>query len=49
MMGTYHPAAILRAPEHKAEAFADLVALRDRIEERCTHTALWFGGADSVR
>ena len=49
MMGTYHPAAILRAPEHKAEAFADLVALRDRIEERCTHTALWFGDADSVR
>ncbi|MBQ8683155.1 MAG: uracil-DNA glycosylase [Clostridia bacterium] len=43
MMGTLHPAAILRNPSQKADAFADLVALRDKIEAVCEHTALWFG------
>ena len=43
MMGTYHPASILRNPAQKPEAFADLTALRDKIGEVCTHTALWFG------
>lgn len=43
MMGTLHPAAILRNPAQKADAFADLVALRDKIEEVCEHTSLWFG------
>lgn len=43
MMGTLHPAAVLRNPSQKADAFADLVALRDKIETVCDHTALWFG------
>ncbi len=43
MMGTLHPAAVLRNPAQKADAFADLVALRDKIEEVCDHTSLWFG------
>ena len=42
MMGTLHPAAILRNPAQKADAFADLVALRDKIEEVCEHTSLSF-------
>ena len=42
MMGTFHPAAILRNPAQKADAFTDLVALRDKIEAVCDHTALWF-------
>ncbi len=42
MMGTLHPAAILRNPAQKADAFADLVALRDKIEEACEHTSLFF-------
>ena len=42
MMGTLHPAAILRNPTQKADAFADLVALRDKIEEVCEHTSLSF-------
>lgn len=40
MMGTLHPAAILRNPAQKPDAFADLVALRDKIGEVCDHTAL---------
>ena len=32
-MGTYHPAAILRNPNNKEFAFADWLALRDKIEE----------------
>ncbi len=43
MMGTLHPAAILRNPAQKADAFADLLRLRDKIAEVCTHTTLWFG------
>ncbi len=43
MMGTLHPAAILRNPAQKADAFRDMVALRDKIQEICTHTTLWFG------
>ncbi len=42
MMGTLHPAAILRNPAQKADAFADLVALRDKIEEVCDRTTLYF-------
>jgi DNA polymerase len=37
-MGTYHPAALLRSPSQKADAFGDFVALRDKIHEVCTHT-----------
>ena len=37
-MGTFHPAALLRQPQNKPEAFADFVALRDKINEVCEHT-----------
>ncbi|MCC8016308.1 MAG: uracil-DNA glycosylase [Clostridiales bacterium] len=33
MMGTYHPAAILRNPNNKELAFQDWLALRDKIKE----------------
>lgn len=42
MMGTLHPAAILRNPAQKADAFRDFIALRDKIQEVCAHTELWF-------
>ncbi len=32
-MGTYHPSALLRYPENKEAAFADFLALRDKIKE----------------
>lgn len=35
---TYHPAALLRAPDKKADAFGDFVALRQKINEVCTRT-----------
>ena len=38
MMATLHPAALLRDPNRKPDALADLFALRDKIEEVCTHT-----------
>ncbi|MBR2338011.1 MAG: uracil-DNA glycosylase [Clostridia bacterium] len=41
-MGMFHPAAILRNPHQKPEAFADFLKLRDKIEEICTHTELRF-------
>ena len=37
-MGTYHPAALLRQPQNKPEAFGDFVALREKIQQVCTHT-----------
>lgn len=37
-MGTFHPAALLRGPQNKPNAFADFVALRDKIHEVCKHT-----------
>ena len=40
MMGTLHPAAILRNPAQKAGAFEDFLRLRDKIEEVCDHTTL---------
>lgn len=33
LMGTFHPAALLRNPANKPEAFADLLAVRDKLEE----------------
>ena len=42
MMGTYHPASILRNPAQRPEGFADFLALRDKIEEVCEHTRLVF-------
>lgn len=33
MMGTFHPAAILRNPNNKEQAFADWLNVRDKIQE----------------
>ena len=41
-MGMFHPAAILRNPHQKPDAFADFVTLRDKILEVCDHTDLVF-------
>ncbi len=41
-MGTFHPAALLRNPRQKPEAFEDFVALRDKIGEVCKHTTLVY-------
>ncbi|WP_082020934.1 uracil-DNA glycosylase [Candidatus Soleaferrea massiliensis] len=38
MMGTFHPAALLRNPHNKPEAFEDFLKLRDKIHEICDHT-----------
>lgn len=35
---TLHPAALLRNPNNKPLAYADFVAIREKIEEICTHT-----------
>ena len=35
MMGTFHPAALLRNPNQKPAAMEDLLALRDKIREVC--------------
>lgn len=37
-MGTYHPAALLRSPQSKPDAFADFIALREKISQVCQHT-----------
>lgn len=42
MMATLHPAALLRNPTQKPQAFADFLALRDRIGVICDHTELWY-------
>lgn len=41
-MGMFHPAAILRNPNQKPIAFADFVALRDKIVEICPNTRFYF-------
>lgn len=38
MMGTFHPAALLRNPNQKSAALEDFIKLRDKIEEVCDHT-----------
>lgn len=38
MMGTFHPAALLRNPNNKPLAFEDMLALRDKILEVCPET-----------
>lgn len=38
MMGTFHPAAILRNPTQKPAAFDDFLKLRDKINELCPDT-----------
>lgn len=42
MMGTFHPAALLRNPRQKPDGFADFLALRDKIQEVCLHTELVY-------
>jgi uracil-DNA glycosylase family 4 len=42
MMGTFHPAALLRNPGLKPAAFADLIGLRDKIEKVCEKTKLVY-------
>lgn len=37
-MATLHPAALLRNPTQKPDAFADYLKLRDKIHEICDHT-----------
>ena len=38
MMPMFHPAAILRNPNQKPEAFDDFLKLRDKINEICPQT-----------
>ena len=38
MMGTFHPAALLRNPNQKPEALEDFIALREKIMEICPET-----------
>ena len=38
MMGTFHPAALLRNPNQKPEALEDFVRLREKIMEVCPET-----------
>lgn len=38
MMAMLHPAAVLRDPRKKPEAFDDFLKLRDKINEICEHT-----------
>ncbi|MBQ5823948.1 MAG: uracil-DNA glycosylase [Clostridia bacterium] len=38
MMGTFHPAALLRNPNQKPQALEDFIALRDKIMEVCPET-----------
>lgn len=40
MMGTFHPAALLRNPNNKPAALEDFTALRDKIEQVCDRTYL---------
>lgn len=40
MMGTFHPAALLRNPSQKPDAFEDFLALREKIREVCDHTSI---------
>ena len=37
-MGTFHPAALLRQKQNKPGAFADFLALREKIGQVCEHT-----------
>ena len=38
LMGTFHPAALLRNPAQKPDALSDFVALRAKIQEVCERT-----------
>ena len=38
MMGTFHPAALLRNPNQKGDALSDFLKLKEKIEEVCERT-----------
>jgi len=38
MTAMFHPAAILRDPRRRPEAFEDLKTIQAKIREVCTHT-----------
>ena len=38
MMAMLHPAAVLRDPRKKPEAFEDFLKLQEKIKEVCDHT-----------
>ena len=40
LMAAFHPAAILRDPRRRPDAFEDFESLRKKIEEVCEHTVL---------
>ena len=42
LMGTLHPAALLRTPSQKPDAFEDFLKLREKIGEVCGHTELVY-------
>ncbi|MCL2488595.1 MAG: uracil-DNA glycosylase [Oscillospiraceae bacterium] len=42
MTATFHPAALLRNPGQKGDAFADFLMIRDRIGEVCERTELVY-------
>lgn len=42
MMALYHPAALLRNPNLKPQAFEDMKVLQAKIREICTHTPIEF-------
>lgn len=42
LMGTLHPAALLRTPSQKPDAFEDFLKLREKIGEVCEHTELVY-------
>ena len=39
MMGTFHPAALLRNPAQKPDALADFLSLRNKMQE----LGIWVG------
>ena len=40
MMAVYHPAALLRDPARRPDAFEDLMSLREKARAVCEHTPL---------
>ena len=42
LMGTLHPAALLRTPSQKPDAFEDFLKLREKIGEVCERTELVY-------
>ncbi len=42
VMATFHPASLLRNPAQKPAAFADFLLLRDKIQELCPNTTLYY-------